>query len=125
MYLAATMPRDATWADAFPLPSSVTLAAVVCALVLLGSTLHVKSLIRERRNPSFARASRAYAAGCLALSPVVASAWGLPQGWWWVVPFAAAFARALAPWVGRRPGVIGGTEAALFVLTAVCAFAAA
>jgi YwiC-like protein len=43
-----------TWLLAEPdtyVPEEVWLLTTVCALVLVGSTLHVKSLLRERRNP--------------------------------------------------------------------------
>ncbi|MDP2013890.1 MAG: YwiC-like family protein, partial [Actinomycetota bacterium] len=39
-------------------PAHVLILTIICALVLLSSTLHVKSLIRERRNPRYAFASR-------------------------------------------------------------------
>ncbi|MDA8436005.1 MAG: YwiC-like family protein, partial [Actinomycetales bacterium] len=46
-------------------PAHVWVLVIVCALVLLGSTLHVKSLIRERRDPRFARAARVLAVACV------------------------------------------------------------
>lgn len=49
-------------------PARVWVLTAVCALVLLGSTLHVKSLIRERRDPRFARASRILALACVPVS---------------------------------------------------------
>lgn len=96
----------------------VGVLAVLCALTLIGSTLHVKSLIRERRNPRFLRASRAFALGCV---PVVAAA-AYPLGAeaaWLALPFAALALRAfLVPERSWRPGRIGMVELAGFVLVA-------
>ena len=107
-------------------PSEVWVLAVMCALVLVGSTLHVKSLIRERRDPRFAVASRAVALASVAAAAGLAVWWGLPQGWWLVVPFVLLAARAFV--VGRRPlrpGVIGMIELAGFVVAVVAAVLAA
>ena len=46
----------------------VGLAALVTALALVGSTLHVKSLIRERHNPAYTLASRVVAVASTAHS---------------------------------------------------------
>jgi hypothetical protein len=107
------------------MPTQVVVLAAVCWLVLAGSTLHVKSLIRERRDPRFARASRAFALGSLVASVGLALMWGMPQGAWLVVPFAALAVRAFV--VGRRPTravVIGLVELAMVVLVAVAALLA-
>ncbi len=118
-----------TGATTVPLPGAVpvqiALLTTVCWLVLTGSTLHVKSLIRERRDPRYARASRAVALTSVAISVVLAAAWGLPEGWALVVPFAALAIRAFL--VGRRPAraaVIGLVELAMFCLVAVAAWLA-
>lgn len=98
-------------------PVQVWLAALVCALVLTGSTLHVKSLIRERRDPRYARASRAYAVACLVASPLLAVAWGLPGGWSFVVVFLLLAVRAFRVGPGTaRPAVLGMLELGGFVL---------
>jgi len=98
-------------------PGRAWLLALVCAVVLLGSTLHVKSLLRERRDPRFARASRIFAVGCLLASPALAAAWGLPAGWLLVPPFAVLAGRALRrDWSGMRPGTIGMVELGGFVV---------
>lgn len=103
-------------------PVQVWLLALVCALVLTGSTLHVKSLIRERRDPRYARASRIYAVACLAASPLLAIAWGLPGGWWFVLPFAALAVRAFRVGPGTaKPAVLGIVELVGFVLAALAA----
>jgi hypothetical protein len=118
-----------TGADSLPLPASVptqvNVLTVVCWLVLAGSTLHVKSLIRERRDPRYARASRIVALASVVVSAGLAAAWGLPAGWWLVLPFLALAVRALV--VGRRPTkplVIGLVELAMVLVTAVAAILA-
>ena len=50
---------------------AVALMMVVCAVTLIGATLHVKSLIRERRNPKYAAASKVFAVASI---PIVAVA---------------------------------------------------
>lgn len=108
------------------LPVHVLVLAVVCALVLTGSTLHVKSLIRERRDPRYARASRVFAVGCLLASPLLAAWWGLPAGWWLVLPFAWLAVRAFL--VGRRPmkaSAVGLLELVGLVCAALVALPAA
>jgi len=103
----------------------VVVLIAVCALVLTGSTLHVKSLIRERRDPRFALASRVWAAGGVPVAVVLAAAWGLPAGWWLVVPFVALLVRALVlPSRGLIPMAVGLWELGLFILTALCAMLA-
>lgn len=107
-------------------PSEIWVLTVVCALVLVGSTLHVKSLIRERRDPRYAVASRVVAVGSVAAAAGLAAWWGLPQGWWLVVPFVLLAVRAFV--VGRRPlrpGVIGMIELAGFVVAVLAAVLAA
>ncbi|MDH4159515.1 MAG: YwiC-like family protein [Actinomycetota bacterium] len=107
-------------------PAHVWILTVVCALVLMGSTLHVKSLIRERRDPRFARVSRLLAVVSVPASLALAVWWGLPQGTWLVLPFVVLAVRAFV--VGRRPtrpGVIGMVELGAFVLAAVSAALAA
>lgn len=100
-------------------PPQVWLLTVLCALVLVGSTLHVKSLLRERRNPAYAQASRAFAVASLAAVIGLAALWGLPVGLALVVPFMLLMARALKrDWSGWRPGRIGLVELACFVAVA-------
>ena len=106
-------------------PAQVWILVVVCTLVLLSSTLHVKSLIRERRNPRYAVASRAFAVASLPVAVALAVWWGLPSGAWFIVPFAALAARAfVVPRRALRPGAIGLIELGCFaavVLAAVLA----
>jgi hypothetical protein len=106
------------------LTAEVAVLTAVCALTLLGSTLHVKSLLRERRDPRYLRASRACALGCV---PVAAlAAYPLEdRAAWLALPFAALALRALlVPGREWRPGVIGMVELAGFVLVAAVAVVA-
>ncbi|MBS2938390.1 YwiC-like family protein [Nocardioides sp. J2M5] len=73
-------------------------AAVLCALALVGSTLHVKSLIRERADPAYATASRLFAA----MAPAAAVAVSLAAGWG-VGPVLAFAALTVRAWALRRP----------------------
>lgn len=101
-------------------PHRVWLLTGVCTLVLIGSTLHVKSLLRERRNASYARAARVFAVASLGAALGIGWSWGLPAGLALVVPFVLLAARALKRnWSGWRPGRIGMVELAGFVAVAV------
>lgn len=106
-------------------PVDPWILAALTALALAGSTLHVKSLIRERRDPRFARASQAFAVVSVALVIGLAVLWGLPAGWWLVPPFVLLAVRAFV--VGlrpRKPMVIGLVELAAIVLVWLGALAA-
>ena len=108
-----------TWALPSPavVPTQVWVLTAACALVLLGSTLHVKSLIRERRDSRYALASRVVGVVGGVVSLALAAWWGLPSGLWLVPPFVALAVRAFV--VGRRPmraGIIGMIELAGFAL---------
>ena len=103
-------------------PAEAWVLAIVCAMVLAGSTLHVKALIRERRDPRYATASRAFAVACIPVAVALAAWWGWPAGAWLVLPFVVLGVRAFV--VGRkpqRPGVLGVIELGCFVLVAACA----
>jgi hypothetical protein len=102
---------------------AVLVLALACALTLVGSTLHVKSLIRERRNPRFARASRCFAvASVLVMTVVVAST---DVGVLLVVPFVVLAARSFLVRDPRmRPARIGLVELACLLVLAGCAFVA-
>lgn len=121
--VAGIAAANGTWAPPWSamLTTGTGLAALCCALTLIGSTLHVKSLIRERRNPRFTTAARAFA---LASVPVVGVASVLAgAGLWLVVPFGLL---ALRAWVGHvptwRPARLGLIELAGLLL--VVGFAA-
>ena len=107
-------------------PERVWVLTIVCALVLIGSTVQVKSLVRERRDPRYRRASRAFALASLLTSIVLADRWGWPGGTWLVVPFAVLALRAFV--AGRRPlrpAAIGMVELGGFLLVAAGAALAA
>lgn len=113
---------DNGWTPPSPVPTDVWILTLAVALLLAGSTMHVKSLIRERSDPRYARASRVVAIVSVALAAGLAVWWGLPSGWWLVLPFAYAAARSFVvrdP--GTRPGMIGMVELVGFVLMAVAA----
>lgn len=106
-------------------PDRVWILVVVCALVLIGSTLHVKSLIRERRDPRFARLSRTVAVASVPAALALGAWWGWAEGLWLVVPFAVLAARAfLVPRRSLRPGAIGVIELGCFVLVVASAILA-
>ena len=82
----------------------------------------MKSLIRERADPRFARASREFAWACLLGSVGLAAWWGLPAGLLLVVPFAWFTLRSIAladP--ASRPARIGMVELVGFVLLVLAA----
>ncbi|MHB1166579.1 MAG: YwiC-like family protein [Candidatus Nanopelagicales bacterium] len=98
-------------------PVRVWILVGICALVLFGSTLHVKSLIRERGDRRFAHASRAVAVASVPVPVVLSARWGWPSGAWLVAPFVALAARSVAvPRRAQRPGAIGIFELGCFIL---------
>lgn len=103
----------------------VAVLTLLCALALAGSTLHVKSLIRERRDPRYRSAARWFAVGSLPVVVLCAAWWGA-GGAWLVLPFVLF---ALRTWPGAirtwRPARVGLLELAGFVMVAVAAFLAA
>jgi hypothetical protein len=111
---------DRTWVPPSPVPTQVWVLTVLCLLVLVGSTLHVKSLLRERRDPRYARASRAVALLSVPAAGGLAVWWGLPSGLWLLLPFVLLAARALVP-PPTRPGRIGMLELGCFVAAALAA----
>lgn len=98
-------------------PTHAWVLTVAVALLLSGSTLHVKSLIRERADHRFARASRVFAWICLAVALGLAAWWGLPTGLLLVLPFAwFTFRSMLLADPALRPARIGMVELVGFVL---------
>lgn len=101
--------------------ADVLLAMLVTALALVGSTLHVKSLIRERNDPAYTTASRVVAVASPALVAVACAASG--TSWLLVLPFVLLAARAIwwhdPTW---RPARIGMVELAGFVLVAAAGY---
>lgn len=103
-------------------PQDVWLLAGLCLLALGGSTLHVKSLIRERTNPHYAHASRWWAFASLAVSAAAPARVGLPGGGLLVIPFAYFAWRSV--WLAHRdasPARIGMLELVGFALLAALA----
>lgn len=101
-------------------PVHVWILTIAVALLLAGSTVHVKSLIRERANPGFARMSEGLAIVSLVTALVLAIWWGLPVGLWLVPAFAYAVARSFAlRGAAVAPVRIGMIELGAFVLLAI------
>jgi hypothetical protein len=101
-------------------PTDVVILTALCTLVLVDSTLHVRSLIRERRNAGFARLSRAVSVAGLAVSTGLGAVVGLPGGWWLVAGYAVLVARAFVVRT-TRPARIGLVELGAFAAVAVTA----
>jgi hypothetical protein len=105
-------------------PAHLWVLTAAVALLLVGSTLHVKSLIRERADPRYATASRAVALASLAGSVALAAWWSLPSGALLTVPFVWFAGRSLlirGPSAALRPARIGVIELVGFVLLVGCA----
>jgi hypothetical protein len=101
----------------------VLIGCLITALALVGSTLHVKSLIRERNNPAYTAASRAFAMAAPAVLAVGCVL--LDEQWWLVAPFLLLAARAF--WLhdpNQRPVRIGLIELAGLLSIATTAFVA-
>lgn len=92
-------------------PSAVWLAALMCAVYLTGSIVHVKSLIRQRADPRWRAGNVAYHLFALIGMTLIS--------WWLVVPFGAALIRSVALRPGVRPAVIGAIEIVVSLLVVV------
>jgi len=97
------------------LDERLVVPVLACVVALIGSVLHVKSLIRERGNARFAAASRVFAvAGILAMGVAVERTGGSLVA---VLPFVVVAARAWLVRGGRwRPAAIGMVELAGLLL---------
>jgi len=125
-----------TWAvavgDRSPTPPALASAPVqlwvltiAVGLLLVGSTLHVKSLIRERGRPGFGTASRVFAAACVVVALPLAAWWGLPSGLLLTLPYLWFLGRSLAMRLpAPRPARIGMIELVGFCLLVLAAAAA-
>lgn len=108
-------------------PSAVWAVTAMSALVLIGSTMHVRSLIRERRNQSFRRTSQAFAIASFVAALLLAAPYGPTAMAATACAFGYLAVRAFL--VGRRPlrpGLIGVFELVGFIATlgvgvAICA----
>ncbi len=88
----------------------------ILALYLIGSVLHVKSLLREASRPGYRRASIAWHVGAAITTALVSP--------WWLIGFGPALIRSMALRPGAAPGLIGGIEAIVAVLVVFAAFLA-
>lgn len=122
MWGIGAIPSGLSLAEFAAAPASVWVSTAACAMALVGSTLHVKSLIRERNDVRFRVASQVWAVLCVAASLALAAAAGLPAGLLLVTPFAYLAIRSFAV-VGRKltPGRIGVIELVGFLLLAIVA----
>lgn len=105
----------------WPAPGHLWVLTAAVALLLLGSTIHVKSLIRERANPRFSRLSHVMALSSVLAAVGLAAWWGLPSGLLLVLPYAFFAARSLAIRTPPRPARIGMIELVGFLLLVGCA----
>ena len=129
--VVAVVDGDGGWTPPWDVVDSAPLVALtaVAAMTLVGSTLHVKSLIRERRNPRFTRLSQGFAVVCapvVALAAVAGDGSVLGSATGGAVLLGGAFAAFavrtfLMPGRTWRPGRIGMIELAGFVVVAVAA----
>ncbi len=116
MWAVGEGPRQAPQTWLAPEWQSVVGAAVVVAAVLIGSTLHVRSLIRQRANHRFRIISRSWAVVSLLVVGLGGAA--DPTTWPLLVPFVYLAIRSFA--VRRTdlpPGLLGVIELVGFVLT--------
>lgn len=104
-------------------PGAIWLATVACLIMLIDSTLHVKSLIRERNNPRYRLGSRLWSIGGLLVvaivAIVIAIGAGSPRALLLLPPFAYLVVRAFVvsdPHL--KPARIGLLELPGFVLLA-------
>lgn len=97
-------------------PASLWVTTTLAFLLLVDSTLHVKSLIRERNNPRYRTASRAWSIFSLAAAVVLATAVGWPA-LVIAVPFGYLIVRSYAL-TGKdlRPGILGVVELGAILL---------
>ncbi|MFC5175441.1 YwiC-like family protein [Nocardioides taihuensis] len=103
----------------------VLLAALLCALTLGESTLHVRSYLRERANPAFGRLADGAAVASVAVATALALAWGGSDAWLLVLPYVWCVVRAFlqraraARGVTLRPARLGLLELVGFGALAV------
>ncbi|MDP3971867.1 MAG: YwiC-like family protein [Candidatus Nanopelagicales bacterium] len=103
-------------------PASVWWASIACLIVLIDSTLHVKSLIRERNNPRYRLGSRAWSIAGLLVALAIALSTGAPRGLLLLIPFVFLLVRAFAVSDPKmKPSRIGLLELPGFVLLAIAA----
>ncbi len=100
----------------FALPPAVWLAMAMAFMAMVGSTLHVKSLIRERANPRYRWYSLVWAVASIGVAAILG--WTLGVNIAAVsLPFVFLAGRSIA--LGdtpRKPGVLGMVELVGFIL---------
>lgn len=97
-------------------PTEVWTVTGFAAMALVGSTLHVRSLIRERRNHNFRRYSQVFAVVCVPVAMALAYPYGVTATTVTAVAFALLAVRSFL--IGRRPlkpGIIGVFELVGFI----------
>jgi hypothetical protein len=106
----------AGWTPPFAvLDGSLVVPVTACAVALVGSVLHVKSLIRERRDPRFAAGARAFAVCGVAMVGLAAAVGDVSP--LVVAPFVLLAARTwLVRGRGWPPARVGLVELACLLL---------
>lgn len=97
-------------------PRALWTVTAIGGLALVGSTLHVRSLIREKRNESFRRASQVFAIASLVAALILAVPYGPSAIAATTCAFGYLAVRTFV--VGRRPmrpGIIGVFELVGFI----------
>ncbi|MEI2729408.1 MAG: YwiC-like family protein [Candidatus Nanopelagicales bacterium] len=97
-------------------PASLWVTTLLAFLVLVDSTLHVKSLIRERNNPRYRTASRVWSIFSLIAAFLLAALAGWPA-FVIAIPFGYLIARCyLLNGKDLKPGVLGIVELGAILL---------
>lgn len=107
-------------------PRALWVITVFASFALVGSTMHVRSLIRQRNDPWLRRTSQIFAGASLAIAVALGAQIGAATAVAAGLAFGFLLARSLL--VGRRPmkpGVIGMVELVGFLLVAASGFVAA
>lgn len=113
-----------TWPPPGASDADAVAAAVVLLAYFLGTVVHVKALIRERRDPRVRAASVGYHAVCAIAAVVVAAVVGPAAAWPLVVVALVAAARSwFLPYrkPGATPKAIGLVEVGLTVAVSIAA----
>ncbi|MEI6621633.1 MAG: YwiC-like family protein [Actinomycetes bacterium] len=101
-------------------PAVMWISTVSCAIFLVASTLHVKSLMRERNDRRFRRASQIWSCAAVLIGIWFGYLLGMPLGLTIVIAYVFMAVRSF--WVGRRPlepGKIGLIESVGFMLLVI------
>lgn len=96
------------------LPHAIWMAALMSLLFFAGSVVHVKSLIREAKNPKW------HIGSVVIHLAIFASLLLLARPWYLAIPFAFALLRTILIKPGLRPGVLGIVEAGVALGLVTC-----